>query len=147
VAASKPKALGMVNTKYTGRHPQAALEAATLPSYKIKFDRLLIINHDKLPASRYLGAMFSNAYSTQIRHLMPTDFSSPEMPLRKIPEHHLTYLMTANPYKTIMKASKRSNIQTHTIPKSNARCQHILRIRTGNERLIFHLTEGGKLLN
>jgi len=41
VAASKPKALGMVNTGR--RHPQAALEAAALESYQIKFDRLLLL--------------------------------------------------------------------------------------------------------
>jgi len=47
VAASKLKALGMVNTGETIPNPfdfaqgGAALEAATLPDYQIKFDRLL----------------------------------------------------------------------------------------------------------
>jgi len=44
VAASKPKALGMVNTRETIPNPfdfaqgSAALEAATLPGYQIKID-------------------------------------------------------------------------------------------------------------
>jgi len=47
VASSKLKALGMVNTGETIPNPfdfaqgSAALEAATLPSYQIKFDRLI----------------------------------------------------------------------------------------------------------
>jgi hypothetical protein len=48
VAASKPKALGMVNTGEAIPNPfdlaqgSAALEAATLPSYQIKVDKLLV---------------------------------------------------------------------------------------------------------
>ena len=46
MAASKPKALGMVNTgeaipKLVPAKAGTALEAATLPSYQIKFDTLL----------------------------------------------------------------------------------------------------------
>jgi hypothetical protein len=35
------KAKGFGDGKYRKSHPQAALEAATLPSYQIKFDKLL----------------------------------------------------------------------------------------------------------
>jgi len=36
------KAKGFGDGKCRRNHPQAALEAATLPSYKSKFDRLLL---------------------------------------------------------------------------------------------------------
>jgi len=36
------KAEGFGDGEYRKRHPQAALEAAILPSYKIKFNRLIV---------------------------------------------------------------------------------------------------------
>jgi len=52
VAASKPKVLGMVNAgeaipKLVPAKAGTALEAATLPSYKVKFDRILRIFYEK----------------------------------------------------------------------------------------------------
>jgi len=51
VAASKPKALGMnageAIPKLVPAKAGTALEAATLQSYKIKFDRLLVVSRPK----------------------------------------------------------------------------------------------------
>jgi len=59
-------------------HPQAALEAATLPSYKIKFDRLLVLHFrnsttTRLPPLRLRSGLkaFSAAPRSQWRRMQP----------------------------------------------------------------------------